>query len=303
MAQPQVQYEQSLEPRAYLAKAIKFVGGKGFFGDLNNSITEMTPYHSALYWRFLYEKCGGMTNGSHLPQVGMRVIRQTMSLLYSRKVVDIHASSDLVANLPEIMDQVLASPAANACPFRSYAGSLAHFSQAIYGLRLEGGLCPAPESANSCGFYDPKKLYSQPSSANLVYSGEGTNFSAQDQPYPAGIRNSFGMDFVEISLAPEANTRPVRIEIHGESGSPARFVVQVWKISDHSQDQNGQAGTPSSLPVEVLTQADPEAGLVYEIPAGELEAYQRLAVIITRVDAFERDDPIGAYRLEVSPGS
>jgi hypothetical protein len=303
VAQPQVQFAQSLEPRAYLAKAIKFVGGKGFFGDLNNSITEMTPYHSALYWRFLYEKCSGMTNGSHTPQVGMRVIRQTMRMLYSRQVVDIHRSSDLVANLPNLMDRVLASPAAGACPFHSYAGSLAHFARDIYALRLEGDQCSMPGSDHNCGFYDPNNLYSQPFSANLAYSGEETSFSEQDQPYPAGIRNSFGMDFVEISLVPEAKPQPLRIEIHGENSSPARFAVQIWKISNQSQDQNGQAAAGSSVPVEMLSQADPAAGLVFEMPAGELQAYHHLAVIITRVDTFEADDPIGAYTLIVSPGS
>jgi hypothetical protein len=226
-----------------------------------------------------------------------------MSLLYSRLVVDIHRSSDLVANLPKLMDQVLASPAASACPFHSYAASLAHFARDIYALRLEGGECNTPTNAFSCGFYDPNNLYSQPSSANLAYSGAESSFSEKNQPYPAGIRNSFGMDFVEISLAPEAKTRPVRIEVHGESNSPARFVVQVWKISDQSQDQSGQAVVASPIPVEVLSQTDPQSGLVYEIPAGEMEAYNRLAVIITRVDAFEGADPIGAYTLIVSPSS
>jgi len=156
-----------------------------------------------------------------------------------------------------------------------------------------------PESDHNCGFYDPNNLYSQPSSANLAYSGAEISFSENDQPYPAGIRNSFGMDFVEISLAPEAKTRAVQIEVHGESNSPARFVVQVWKISEKSQDQSGQAVVATPIPIEVISQS----GLVYEILAGELQAYQRLAVSITRVDAFEADDPIGAYTLIVSPGS
>ena len=77
-----MQFSQSGDPRAFLAKAVKFVGGRGFAGELNNSYAEMTPYHSAIYWRFLYEQCGGMSGDNEDPHAGMQVVRRVLDVLY-----------------------------------------------------------------------------------------------------------------------------------------------------------------------------------------------------------------------------
>jgi hypothetical protein len=92
----------------------------------------MKPHHAALYWRFLYERCGGMKAGLEDPAAGMGIIRRALNVLYSKEIVDIHTSSDLVSELPAVMDQALAG---SACPFETYEESLAAFTQAVYDLR------------------------------------------------------------------------------------------------------------------------------------------------------------------------
>jgi hypothetical protein len=101
---------------------------------LNNIYAVTDPNHAALYWRFLYEQCGGMNNGFEDPKAGMQIIRQTLNVLYSKEVVDIHTSSDLTTGLPEIMDQALKGA---ACPFYNYTESLQAFSDTINALQLE----------------------------------------------------------------------------------------------------------------------------------------------------------------------
>jgi len=301
VAQPQIQYAQSGGARAYVAKAIQFVGGKGFPGELNLSYKNLNPYHGAMYWRYLYEQCGGMADSNEDPAKGLSIIRRTLEILYSKEIVDVNATTDLVRTIPLVMDYVLSTPEAAQCPFSTYADSLTHFARAIYTLRLEGGRCSAPGSPDSCGFYDPNKLYSEPKISVLEYTGKEILLAADNQAYPAGIQSSFGMDFVDLQLRPEVKGQSLTIELHLDAKGRAEFDVQVLKLN-----KLGSGGFSSQQLVQVarpenLEQQNQAGTLSMTIPTVDLDSYNRLGVIITRVDANEDLDSHGVYTLVIRP--
>ncbi len=302
VAQRQVQFRQSRQARAYIAKAIQFVGGRGFAGELNTSYAELIPYHGAMYWRFLYEQCDGMTGSAENPSAGMAVIRRTLQVLYSNEVVDIDSSTDLVGALPGIMDAVLTSPEAAACPFSTYSESLAHFARSIHALRLEGGRCDETGNPSICGFYDPASLYSEPIVKELSYSGGELHLSQAEQPYPAGIKSSYGMDFIELKLRPEVNGQPLTIEILPGQQSSAQYNLQIVRMFRAGQGGIASRKAVQVMPVETLVLGLPGATQSYHIPALDLGTYNQIGVIITRVDAREDLDPVGAYTLVVKQG-
>jgi hypothetical protein len=168
------------------------------------------------------------------------------------------------------------------CPFRSYEESLIHFARAIYALRLDGGRCRTPGSPAGCGFYDPNHLYADPPVRTVSYGREGA-------AHTDGIGNSFGIDLVEVSLEPVANGRPVTIEFHGAPGGAAEFHVQVVQLFN--------SGVAPLL--EARTDAKGHVSAV--IPQIDRSARDRLGLIITRLDANDGADPIGAYTLSLRP--
>jgi hypothetical protein len=303
VAQPQAQFSQTNDARAYIAKAVQFVGGRGFPGELNTSYADVNPYHGAIYWRFLYEQCGGMIAGIENPRAGMGVIRRSLQVLYSKEIVDIEASTDLVGALPEIMDRVLTSPEAELCPFSTFQDSLVHFSQAIYSLRLEGGRCSAPGIPHGCGFYDPNYLYSGPKVVELDYDGEELVLSADAQPYPAGIRSSYGIDFIDVQLKPGAGGEALKIAIHTQPQSKALFHVKVIQIHKIGSGGFSSPKLVQVMPMQGLLVGDSTDATSLTIPASEMGAYNWLGIIITRVDASQDTDPTGAYKLVLTPGS
>ncbi|MFN2285573.1 MAG: hypothetical protein ACK2UQ_14220 [Anaerolineae bacterium] len=263
----------------YVLNANKFIGGDGFYGKLNKRYPEIDAYSPAVYWRFLYERCGDM-----------QVVREALTTLYSGEVVDIQTSTDIVANLPLIMDRALAGA---SCPFTTYRESLNAFARALYALHVEGGRCVVPGQPGLCGFYDPDHLYNGPTTNQLTYTGTPLIYSAAEQAYPAGIPSSFGMDYIEIDLNDAANAQALTLEIYGTPGAVAVFDVQVWElVMDGSQHLIPLGDT-------VTLTADSDGHLTHTFPASPNRATQRLAVIITRVDAQENLDPLGAYTLEM----
>ena len=117
VGQPDVQMDFSPMPRSYLKRANAFIGADGIFpGGLNTSYTEI-PYHTALYWRYLYEQCGGINNGVEDPATGMQVIRHVLETLYSGNIVDINASTSVIADFPQILDVALYQTP--TCPFQA----------------------------------------------------------------------------------------------------------------------------------------------------------------------------------------
>jgi hypothetical protein len=292
VGQLDVQFSQTWGARAYLSNARAFLGRQGISGgDLNRSYERMNVYHAAAYWRFLYEQCGGVTDGIEDPAAGMLVIQRALMALYAGEIVDIDASTDLVERMPEIMDQALAG---SSCAFRTYRDSLLAFSRAIYALRLEGGRCSGPGSTPGCGFYDPENLFHNPAVSTLTYRGEEINYSAADQPHPSGIPSSFGMDLVEVTLDEAAKGEPLTIELYGAPGSDATFHVQLVQLA--GQSVAAQLAAPRA---EAWT--GPDGQSVHAIPEIDTAEHNRLGLIITRVDASESSDPNGAYTLVLHP--
>ena len=263
----------------YVLNANKFIGGDGFYGKLNKRYPEMDAYSPAVYWRFLYERCGGM-----------QVVREALTTLYSGEVVDIQTSTDVVANLSLVMDRALAGA---SCPFTTYRESLNAFARALYALHVEGGRCVSLGQPGLCGFYDPNHKYNGPTINQLTYTGTPLIYNVAEQPYPAGIPSSFGIDYVEIELNQAADAQALTLDIYGIPGAAAVFDVQVWQLVVD--------GGERLLPIgdTVTLTANSDGRLIHTFPASSNRAAQRLAVIITRVDAQETLDPVGAYTLEV----
>jgi hypothetical protein len=217
----------------------------------------------------------------------MVAIRRALTILYSGDVVDISRSTDLVGALPEIMDRALSG---SACSFDTYAESLAAFTRALYALRLEDGRCEVPGGPAGCGFYDPYDLYFGPPVSTVTLAGA-------DGQHAGEIPSSFGADFVDLILPPDAHGRPLTLEIEPAPGSAAAFSVQVWALKDRGDGLEPQpVPTPTATP-KILETTRPGDRASYAIPAIDTAESDRLGMIITRVDTNERSDPVGAYTI------
>ncbi len=284
VGQPNVQFSQTVIPRAYLAFARLF--------PLNESYQEMNPYRAALYWRFLYERCGGMVDGVRNPAAGMGIIRNALTVLYSGDIVDITRSTDLVGYLPAIMDRALA--ATPSCPFHNHSESLIHFARALYALRLDGGRCAAPGLPQGCGFYDPNHVYRDPLGSTITFTGETLTFDNASQFSPAGIKSSFGIDFVDVILDPTTTGRSLTIEVHGAPNADAHFGVQLWLL------MASENLAPRSKSIPLVGRTEEDGHLVYTLTVLETDQVNRLGLIITRLDAHENSDPAGKYTVILS---
>ena len=301
VAQPATQFKPGSGPRTYMSHANGFIGQSSYHGVLNSSYAKMSPYYTAIYWRFLYEKCGGMENGVEYPIAGLRIVRASLEALYSGAQVDIAQSDDLVRGLPTVMDQALQSPEGSLCPFQTYREGLQHFARAIYQLHLDGGRCTAPGTPTGCGLYDPNHLYVDPPVSSVTYRGEQMVFAAPDQGYQSGIKSSFGIDFVDIELDPSAQGQPLTIEFYGAPEGSAVFGVEIWRLVD-PDTRGGSSMRPVAVgPPEPLAGTTAEGHLLYAIPAIDTSRVNRLALIITRLDSEEDSDPIGAYTIVLQP--
>jgi hypothetical protein len=261
----------------------------------------MTPYRTAIYWRFLYEQCGGMGNGTEDPGAAMRVVREALEVLYSEAVADPGSSSDLVGNLPAVMDQVLKGRGAPLCPFETFRESIQQFARAIYALRLEGGRCTAPGTPAGCGFYDPNGLYFDPPVSTLTYSGKRVTFAAEDQPYPRGIKSSFGIDFVDVVLDPGTQRQALTIEVSGAPGGSAEFSVEIWKLMDSGIPDGSSKGMLRVVGPPQRTREATGGRSLLTISGIDTGAYNRLGLIITRLDSEEDSDPVGVYTIVLQP--
>jgi hypothetical protein len=295
VGQPGVQFSGNWAARDYMSHATQFAGGNGVFGDLNTSYAEINPYHAALYWRFLYEQCGGTRDGVESPSTGMRVISRALEALYLKDTVDIQSSTDLVRGLPVIMDQAFAD--ASLCPFQDYEESLVQFARAIYALGVDGGRCTEPSTPAGCGLYDPHNLYNDPRVDTTTYTGTTITYDAAGQLYPPGIRSSFGMDFVDVILDATVDGQPLTLEFYGAPGSAAEFNVQLWKLADSGGGARPRRVGPDITTAETLTRVNSDGHLIFVIPEIDTTAYNRLGLVITRLDAKEALDPVGEYTI------
>jgi hypothetical protein len=309
VGQRDIHFSPDAGARSYISLANGFIGQTDFPGELNRSYGQMIPYYAAIYWRFLYEQCDGMADGTENPRAGMRIIRRALEELYSGAQVDIGGSSDLVHHLPAVIDQALAGPEAPDCPFQTFRESLQHFARAIYQLRLDGGRCTVPGlptatqtgtpagAAAGCSFYDPNHLYFDPPVSELTYRGAQVLFAAADQPYPHGIGSSYGIDLVDVVLDPSTQGQPLTIEISGAPGADTDFSVEIWRIMDSGASGGAEKRlSPVGAPEQLNAQTT-DGRLVYTIPEIDTGLANRLGLIITRLDSDEASDPVGAYTI------
>jgi hypothetical protein len=291
VARSAVEFGPGAEARHYIENANRYLGVTGLErGELNRSYTTVSPYHQALYWRFLYEQCGGMENGREDVAAGMEVIGRVFNTLYSGDLVGINSTTDLIGSIPSIMDEVLED---SLCPFNTHQESLNAFAQAIYSLRTEGGRCVEPGTPDGCGFYDPHQLYSDPPVDTLNYDGGSISFSDADQRDPAGIKSSFGMDFVEVILEPAVDGKALAVEFYGTPGAAAAFSLQVWRLGPGES----RPRPITAIPETMVPGAD--GGVFYIIDSVDTAEFDRLALIITRIDPDESIDPGGGYTINL----
>ena len=227
-------------------------------------------YDAALYWRFLYEGFNDMGV--------VRAALEEMACGYS---------PDIVPSLEAVMNNALARVDG---PFHTFEESLSAFARANYALRLENGRCAAADLTDCGGFYfDPNRRYADPPlEAELAYDGA-------PQSYDGAIPASFGMDFVEVRLNPAVHNQPLSVRLEG-GGGVAQFNVQIWKLGSGAKRPWAVTPQPEMIP------RDGVGVQVYTIPHVNTAAYDTLALIITRLDPHETDDPVGNYRITLGSG-
>ena len=298
VGQPEVQFSPTpgfpvyyLEANGYLA------GGGNLERDLERSYKDIDPYHAALYWRFLYEKCGGMVHGVENPAQGMQIIRNALYILYSKEVIDIQNSSDLVSYLPAIMDKAIQNTP--SCPFQNYKDSLLGFSAAVYQLQLENGRCSQPGSPIGCGFYDPVQRYLHLPIPSYEYSGGRLILDSTHCPDIGRIKNSFGMQFVEIDYMPDTSGNDLKIQLIQSPQSEAEIELQVF-ILQTKQGKDILLQTQSSLlPDGSNRERDLLSQPAVSLPHYELEDANKLGIVITRLDNKEYHIYSGEYSIAV----
>jgi len=271
---PSVQYPEVELSREHLvigASQYSTAAGRWLRLGLERSYADLdTPgstYDAALYWRFLYERYGSM-----------RVIRAALEEMACRPV------EEVAATLDEIMDAALARTDG---PFAIFEESMIAFAEANYALRLADGRCRAPDASPCDGrHHDPEGMYPAPAlAAELPYDGSSVR-------YAGGIPASYGADLIEIPVDPGANTQPLSIVLQSEG---AQLSVHAWWLQGSEGEM--QALTPHA---EALS-GDCRSGCRYTIRRLDLARYDRLALIVVRLDPHEGADPVGAYRITIEP--
>jgi hypothetical protein len=288
VGQPTVQFEPTTRMRAYLKRANAFIGSDGqFIGDLNKSYQEV-PYHFAIYWRFLYESCGGIKDGLEDPATGMTVIRHMLEVLYKGEVVNINSSTDVTAALPRILDAAL--QATPTCAFHSYEESLIHFARAIYLLRLEDGRCSTSDHSNDCGFYDPQKLYQTPPAEDyMIQTGSTTQINGS-------ISTSYGIDLIELELDPSAEGKALKLIFKNISDPESEFNVQLWTVK--TLQREGEPESYSAQMGESESMRTENGYLTIEIDNLSIAEFNKLGLIITRMDSSENTEASGRYLIQ-----
>jgi hypothetical protein len=253
---------------AYAGSASRFLTGRlnASYRDLEED--RIKKYDAALYWRFLYEQYGA----TDMIQAAL----EEMVAGYE---------PDVVGALGRVMDAAFAR---SSGPFESYAESLVAFARANYALRLENGRC-ADAAWSACGgfYYDPENVYMEPPlEAQLTLDGAPL-------AHKGAIPASYGVDFIEVRLAEAVQGEPLTVKLQADGGG-ARFHLQVWKLGRGIFKPRATSPTP-----EIVFQ-DADGAYVYAIPQVDTTAYDHLALIVTRLDSDETEDPVGGYTIALA---
>lgn len=220
-------------------------------------------YDLALYWRFLYEQFGDMGI--------IRAALEEMACQYD---------PDIVSAMGSVMDAALAR---SDGPFWTFEESLVAFAQANYALRLAGGRCEMADLDQCEGrYYDPNGTYpSPPVEAALEYSGARLT-------YDGSVPASFGMDFVEVRLYRRSPDQPLHVAVQSDG---AELNIEVWQL-DRGMWDRPRALTPQPARLAKVN------GDLYALSLPRLDPQcERLAVIVTRLDADEGTGPTGNYTI------
>lgn len=284
VGQPEVQFGQSSAMRSYMMRAASYIGVDGLFGGGLNKSYEKIPYHTAAYWRFLYEKCGGLEDTA----AGMSVIRNVLEALYKGEIVDVHASTDSIGSLPAIMDRALSQ--ASSCPFKNHSESLEEFARSIYMLRMEDGRC-LEFGDMECGLFDPNSLYPAPPVERMTVTNSPVMFVSGDVP------SSYGIDFIELGLETVTDGKSLMIRFAKSSVSLAEFMVSVALVkSAESTGRNISTVFIAKSEFEV----DDNGYMNFEIDRIDLNEFERIGLIIVRTDPNENLDATGSYTVQVT---
>jgi hypothetical protein len=292
VGQPSIQFAPSLPRRAYMRYVnASVLWDVGRFRDLIVNDQEKDPYSAAIYWRFLYEQCGGMHEGVGDTATGMQIIRRALTALYSG-TVDLNSPADLVQATSEVLDRALAG---SSCPFQTYGESLTAFAHAIYTLRLEGGRCTEPGTPAGCSLYDPHHLYRAPHFQTIPFAGTA-------RAYRHDLPGSLGSAFVDVILDPATDGQALTLELYVPPALAAEVHVQILQLAGSGEDARSQHALVRSVGTEVPAQVGPDGRLTYVIPQIRTAACNRLGLILTRLDTQEASDPIGQYTILLQPG-
>jgi len=289
VGQPAVQFEPAAQSRSYLKRANAFLGIEGVIGGGLNKSYKDIPYHTAPYWRFLYEHCGGINTEGEDPGTGMQVIRRALEALYRGQVVDINSSTDVAGALPRIMDFALQSTP--SCPFQSYQESLIHFARAIYELRLTEGRCTDSVQLPRCGFLDPHRLYQiPPADRYLVGPDKATEIKG-------AIPSSYGIDLIELALSPSVEGKSLKLILTSNAAARVEYHVELWRTK--TTNDNGEIAIRSAQANEPFSISTKNGSLIVEIENLKEDDFDELGLIITRTDPYEDIEARGAYSIEL----
>jgi hypothetical protein len=123
---------------------------------------------------------------------------------------------------------------------------------------------------------------------------------AADQPDPIGVENSFGIDLVEISIDVSVQGEPITIEIDRGPRSKAIFEAEIVQLMDRGDGLRPKPVLGAGASPGWLSRTTPEGPLAVTIEAAGAP-FNKLGLIITRVDAGEKLDPVGAYTITIRP--
>jgi hypothetical protein len=290
VGQPAVQFEATPQSRSYLKRANAFIGSEGAIGGgLNQSYKEI-PYHTALYWRFLYENCGGSSERGEDPATGMQVIHHALEALYKGEIVQINSSTEVAKALPLILDHALQSTP--SCAFRSYEESLVHFARAIYLLRLEDGRCSSSSHGPNCGFIDPHQVYARPPVDRYSITSDNVT------EIGGAIPSSYGIDLIELELSPSVESKRLKLIFTSNSNQNLAFHIEVLKTRCGNEQEGSEH---RSIQVDIPISVDMDNGYTtIEIENLSRDDLDGVGLILTRMDPYEAIETTGAYLIQVS---